>query len=120
MATAIVSAFTSRPVRRDVAMTGEITLRGNVLPIGGLKEKVLAAHRAKIATIIIPEGNRRHLVEIPKALRKDLEFVLAGHVSEVLEAALLPEEGPAQISQEPVPPTTKGRGAARRPITTTN
>jgi ATP-dependent Lon protease len=72
MATAIVSAFTNRPVRRDVAMTGEITLRGNVLPIGGLKEKVLAAHRAKIKTIVMPEANRRNLVDIPKALKKDL------------------------------------------------
>src|SRR5437867_3247458 len=89
MATAIVSAFTGRPVRRDVAMTGEITLRGNVLPIGGLKEKSLAAHRAKIRTIVIPEANERHLAEIPKALRKDLQFVTAHHVSEVLEAALL-------------------------------
>src|SRR5262245_40511977 len=76
MATALVSALTNRPVRRDVAMTGEITLRGNVLAIGGLKEKALAAHRAKIATVIVPEPNQRHLGEIPKALRKSMRFVL--------------------------------------------
>jgi ATP-dependent Lon protease len=89
LATALVSALTNRPVRRDVAMTGEITLRGNVLAIGGLKEKVLAAHRAKIATVVIPEANRRHLVEVPKALRRSIRFLMAGHVSEVLAEALL-------------------------------
>ena len=98
MATAIVSAFTNRPVRRDVAMTGEITLRGNVLPIGGLKEKVLAAHRAKIRTIVMPEANRRNLVDIPKALKKDLEFIPVSHVSEVLEVAVRPDAAPAEMA----------------------
>ena len=121
MATAIVSAFTNRPVRRDVAMTGEITLRGNVLPIGGLKEKVLAAHRAKIRTIIVPEANRRHLTEIPKALRKDLTFIMAGHVSEVLQAALLAEGALPRLGKEPADLHETPHGVrGRRPVTTPN
>ena len=90
IATALVSAFTRRPVRRDVAMTGEITLRGRVLPIGGLKEKVLAAHRAGLKTMILPKKNKKDMVEIPKRVQRDLTFVLVEQVDEVLEAALLP------------------------------
>jgi len=120
MATAIVSAFTNRPVRKDVAMTGEITLRGNVLPIGGLKEKVLAAHRAKIKTIVMPEANRRNLVEIPKALKKDLEFVPVSHVSEVLEVAVLPDTAPVHVAKD-APSGARGkRPGSRRPVTTPN
>jgi len=89
MATAILSILTSRPVRRHVAMTGEITLRGNVLPIGGVKEKVLAARRANIETIILPEANRRNLEDIPRLLRKGLRFIFVSDVSQVLEAALM-------------------------------
>jgi ATP-dependent Lon protease len=89
MATALASAITGRPVRRDVAMTGEITLRGRVLPIGGLKEKVLAAHRAGIKTIIMPEENQKDLVEIPGNVRKQLKMVMVGHMDEVLNVALL-------------------------------
>jgi ATP-dependent Lon protease len=121
MATAIVSAFTNRPVRRDVAMTGEITLRGNVLPIGGLKEKVLAAHRAKIKTIVIPEANRRNLGEIPKALKKDLEFVPVSHVSEVLEVAVLPDAAPAEMTKaakDGSGGTRRTQRSSRRPIPT--
>jgi len=114
MATAIVSAFTNRPVRRDVAMTGEITLRGNVLPIGGLKEKVLAAHRAKIKTIVIPEANRRNLGEIPKALKKDLEFVPVSHVSEVLEVAVRPDAAPTEMGKSAKDGHGHGHGGARR------
>jgi len=87
---ALVSAFTHRPVRRDVAMTGEITLRGRVLPIGGLKEKVLAAHRAGLKTMILPKKNKKDMVEIPKRVLRDLEFVLVDHVDDVLKTALLP------------------------------
>jgi ATP-dependent Lon protease len=76
MATSLVSVLTRRPVRKDVAMTGEITLRGNVLPIGGVKEKLLAARRAKIKTVILPEPNRRDLAEMPEAVLEDLEFIL--------------------------------------------
>jgi ATP-dependent Lon protease len=88
MATAILSMLTGRPVRRHVAMTGEITLRGNVLPIGGVKEKVLAARRASIETVILPEANRRHLEDVPKLFRKGLRFVFVSDVNQVLEAAL--------------------------------
>ncbi len=88
MATAILSVLTNRPVRRSVAMTGEITLRGNVLPIGGVKEKVLAARRANIDTVILPEANRRNLEEVPKLFRKGLRFVFVSDVTEVLAVAL--------------------------------
>jgi ATP-dependent Lon protease len=89
MATALISALTKRPVSRDVAMTGEITLRGRVLPIGGLKEKSLAAFRAGIKMIIIPERNKKDLDEIPKVLRRKLQWVLAESMSDVLKSALL-------------------------------
>src|SRR3989449_5260744 len=90
MATAVVSVVTERPVRREVAMTGEITLRGKVLPIGGLKEKLLAAHRAGIKTFILPEKNRKDLHEVPDEGKQSMELVLVRHVDEVLEKALLP------------------------------
>jgi ATP-dependent Lon protease len=90
MATAVVSVLTDRPVRRDVAMTGEITLRGKVLPIGGLKEKLLAAHRAGIKTFILPEKNRKDLHEVPDEVKSSMELVLVKHVAEVLDKALLP------------------------------
>jgi ATP-dependent Lon protease len=88
LATALASALTRRPVRREVAMTGEITLRGKVLPIGGLKEKVLAAHRAGIRTVIIPKENEKDLTEIPDRVRTDLVFKKVSHMDEVLEIAL--------------------------------
>jgi predicted ATP-dependent Lon-type protease len=91
MASALISALTRRPVRRDVAMTGEITLRGKVLPIGGLKEKVLAAHRAGIGTMIIPRKNGKDLIEIPAHVRRNIQFVLVDDMSEVLETALVKE-----------------------------
>ncbi len=90
MATAIASALAKRAVRSDLAMTGEITLRGNVLPIGGLKEKVLAAHRAGIKVIVLPEKNRKDLEEIPKSVRQVMEFHFVSRMEEVLELALLP------------------------------
>jgi ATP-dependent Lon protease len=88
MATAIASLLTGRPVRDDVAMTGEITLRGQVLPIGGLKEKVLAAHRVGIKTVIIPKRNEKDLDDIPEEARNSIKFVLADCVDQVFEAAL--------------------------------
>jgi ATP-dependent Lon protease len=94
MATALISALTKRPVSRDVAMTGEITLRGRVLPIGGLKEKSLAAFRAGIRTIIIPDRNEKDLDEIPKPLRRKLNWVVAKNMSDVLKVALI-ERGTA-------------------------
>jgi ATP-dependent Lon protease len=88
MFTALVSLLTSLHVRHDVAMTGEITLRGRVLPVGGIKEKVLAAHRAGIKRIILPERNRVDLEEVPKEILESLEFIFASRMEEVLEAAL--------------------------------
>jgi ATP-dependent Lon protease len=88
MATALISALSGRRVRKDVAMTGEITLRGKVLPIGGLKEKALAAVRAHIHSIIIPRRNHKDLEEIPRHLRKKIDFILAASMDEVLAAAL--------------------------------
>ena len=88
MCTAIVSTLTNTPVRADVAMTGEITLRGQVLAIGGLKEKLLAAHRGGIKKVLIPEENRRELKDIPENIKADLEIIPVQWIDEVLEAAL--------------------------------
>jgi ATP-dependent Lon protease len=88
MFTAIASLFTDRPVRTDVAMTGEISLRGLVLPIGGLKEKTLAAQRAEVKTVIIPKLNEKDLADVPREVKESLEFVLAETVDDVLAAAL--------------------------------
>jgi len=106
MATAIISVLTNRPVKRSVAMTGEITLRGNVLPIGGVKEKVLAARRATIDTVILPEANRKNLEEVPKLFRKGLRFVFVSDVTEVFEVALTDpvarRAGPRMGTERPV------------------
>lgn len=88
MATAILSAFTDKPVKKSVAMTGEITLRGRVLPIGGLKEKALAAYRAGIPTVIIPKANEKDIVDIPQEIRKDITFIPASQADEVFKVAL--------------------------------
>ena len=88
MATALVSALTNRPIRKEVGMTGEITLRGRVLPIGGLKEKSLGAHRAGLTTLIIPKDNEKDIDDIPESVRNDLQFVLVSHLDQVLEHAL--------------------------------
>ncbi|MGB8001249.1 MAG: endopeptidase La [Anaerobacillus sp.] len=91
IATALVSALTGKAVRRDVGMTGEITLRGRVLPIGGLKEKSLSAHRAGLTTIIMPKENEKDLDDIPESIRKDLTFLPVSHLDEVLKTALVGE-----------------------------
>jgi ATP-dependent Lon protease len=88
MATALASLMTNRLVRNDVAMTGEITLRGRVLPVGGIKEKVLAAHRAGLRTIILPKRNEKDLDDLPEEVRKELKFVFAEQVTDVFNAAL--------------------------------
>jgi ATP-dependent Lon protease len=88
MATAILSAFTGKTVKKSVAMTGEITLRGKVLPIGGLKEKCLAAFRNGIKTIIIPIENQKDIVEIPEEIRKEIKFVIAENVDTVFNTAI--------------------------------
>jgi ATP-dependent Lon protease len=91
IATALMSEMTGRPVRRDVAMTGEITLRGRVLPIGGLKEKVLGAHRAGIKHIILPKENEADLEDVPEDVRRELVFHPVETLSEVFELALVGE-----------------------------
>ncbi|MGQ9675000.1 MAG: endopeptidase La [Chloroflexota bacterium] len=106
MATALVSALTRRPVRRDVAMTGEITLRGRVLPVGGLKEKVLAAHRAGIKIFIMPKKNVKDMADIPTNVQRELEFVAVEHMDEVLARALvdgLATPTPPSVEEEPEP-----------------
>jgi len=115
MCTALVSALTKIPVRADVAMTGEITLRGKVLPIGGLKEKLLAAHRGGIKTVLIPDENEKDLVDIPKAILKKLEVHPVSTIDEVLEHALteMPEPLPAVVESS----SSKGEKAAD-PVTT--
>jgi ATP-dependent Lon protease len=88
LAAAMVSALSGKAVRRSVAMTGEITLRGNVLPVGGIKEKVLAARRARVTTIVLPQQNRRDLEEVPKELQKEVNFVFVDSVRQALKTAL--------------------------------
>ncbi|TFJ93969.1 endopeptidase La [Lentibacillus salicampi] len=92
MATALVSALTGRAVKKEVGMTGEITLRGRVLPIGGLKEKSLSAHRAGLTTIIIPEENEKNIEDIPESVRDELSFIKVNHLDQVLEHALTEEK----------------------------
>jgi len=92
MATAMLSLLTGKAVHRKIAMTGEITLRGEVLPVGGIKEKVLAAHRAKIDTVILPALNKRDLEDVSEDIRKDMKFVFVDDVKSVFKAALLPEK----------------------------
>jgi ATP-dependent Lon protease len=96
MATAQVSVLAQRPVRKDVAMTGEITLRGNVLPVGGVKEKLLAARRVKIKTVILPEPNKRDLEDLPQEVRDDLTFIFVDNVKQVFDVALRPAKSPAE------------------------
>lgn len=91
MATALVSALTARPIRREVGMTGEITLRGRVLPIGGVKEKSLGAHRAGLKTIILPQDNEKDIEDVPESVRNDLTYILASHMDDVLKVALTGE-----------------------------
>ncbi len=117
MATAIISAFTRRPVHRDVAMTGEVTLRGKVLAIGGLKSKTIAAHRAGIKTVILPKDNAKDIPELPDSIREELALIPVSHLHEVLAIALLPDnEAPfmAEASNDsvnvPLPQAPSGSG----------
>jgi ATP-dependent Lon protease len=100
MCTSIVSVLTGIPVRKDIAMTGEVTLRGNVLPIGGLKEKLLAAHRGGVKTVIIPYDNEKDLAEIPDNVTKGLTIIPVKHVDEVLRLALSSEPQPIEYSED--------------------
>jgi ATP-dependent Lon protease len=98
MATALASALTERPIDRNLAMTGEITLRGRVLAIGGLKEKLLAAKRGGLTRVLIPEDNRKDLEEVPASITRALEIFPVGHMDEVLARALL--DKPAEINED--------------------
>ena len=119
--TAMVSALTGRPVRRGIAMTGEVTLRGRVLPIGGLKEKTMAAFRNGIKTVIIPADNEKDLEEIDQTVRKALQFILVERADQVLAAALnrraeVVELSAAERKEEPISipaAPVKGRDAQR-------
>jgi ATP-dependent Lon protease len=107
IATAMISALTRRPISRQVAMTGEITLRGRVLPVGGLKEKILAAHRAGIKTFVLPKRNEKDLGEVPATVLRDLRFVFAGDMAEVLRVAL------EDAGASPIGPARAAEGKGR-------
>jgi len=92
VATALLSLLTERPVRKDLAMTGEVTLRGRVLPVGGIKEKVLAAHRAGLHTVILPRRNEKDLDELPTSVRRKMEFILVDDLAQVFAASFLQEK----------------------------
>ncbi|MBA3450820.1 MAG: endopeptidase La, partial [Chloroflexia bacterium] len=98
LATALASALSGRPVRKDLAMTGEITLRGKVLPIGGLREKTVAAHRGGIKTFILPRRNAKDLAELPAVVREGMDLIQVDSLDQVLDAALLPK-----VQSVPVP-----------------
>ena len=109
MVTSIVSSITGIPVDKKVAMTGEVTLRGHVLPIGGLKEKLLAAHRAGISKVLIPEENKKDLTEIPKNIIDNIEVITVKTVDEVLKIALTKELKPIEwIEVEKLPKSKSG------------
>ncbi|MGH2617094.1 MAG: S16 family serine protease, partial [Thermomicrobiales bacterium] len=116
MTTALASLATGRPVRNDLAMTGEITLRGKVLPVGGIREKVLAAHRAGIKTVILPRRNERDLEDVPEELRGEMEFIFADSAEDVVPVALGERSEPAMAAAGagPTPLTRSGDGAERR------
>ena len=118
MCTSIVSAITRRPVYRDLAMTGEITLRGRVLPIGGLKEKILAAHRGGINKVIIPKENEKDLKDIPASISKQIDIVTVEHMDEVLSQALILNEGDSLFHGNDIPlevaPETPENGVEQR------
>ena len=123
MCTALVSVLTDIPVKSDVAMTGEITLRGQVLKIGGLKEKLLAAHRGNIKTILIPADNERDLADIPDNIKSDLQIVPVRWIDEVLEHALQYQPTPATVDAESIPETESSgeetdQGGEEKPINT--
>ena len=100
LATSVISALTRKPVNRDIAMTGEITLRGRILPIGGLKEKILAAHRGNVSKVLIPFENKKDIEEIPKKILKKVELVLVKHMDEVLTETLILKQGEELFSKE--------------------
>jgi ATP-dependent Lon protease len=108
IATALISAFTGRAVLKDVGMTGEITLRGRVLPVGGVREKVLAAHRAGLRTILLPKRNMKDLVDVPKRARSEMRIIPVEHLDQVLEIALVPLPSKARSTRSK-PSKTPGK-----------
>jgi ATP-dependent Lon protease len=110
MVTSIVSVLTGIPVRKDIAMTGEVTLRGNVLGIGGLKEKLLAALRGGVTTVLIPQENAKDLPEIPDNVKAGLTIIPVSHVSQVLEHALVRAPSPSNGTR---PETAAAEAAAK-------
>jgi len=114
LATALVSALCKVPVRNDLAMTGEITLRGRVMPIGGLKEKVLAAHRGGIKQVLIPKENEKDIEEIPAPILKGVNLVMVEHMDDVLRNALVLEDPDAFFAQKPATPTTSSFDAEEK------
>ena len=108
MATAMISAFTGIPVRKDVAMTGEITLRGRVLPIGGLKSKILAAHLSGAKMIILPKKNEKDLRDIPEEILKQIKLVTVETMEQVLDAAL--RQKPRPLTSDPGKTVESGKG----------
>jgi len=115
MCTSIVSALSRRPVHRDIAMTGEITLRGRILPIGGLKEKILAAHRAGIKKVLIPSENEKDLKDIPKGISKQLKIIPVSHMDEVLPYALMTEKGKTLFKNNDMPFEMASKTEEKRP-----
>jgi ATP-dependent Lon protease len=113
MCTSLVSALTRRPVHRHIAMTGEITLRGRVLPIGGLKEKLIAAHRGGVKKVVIPRENEKDLKDVPASITNQMEIVFVDHMDEVLTHALVAAEGESIFSKAdmPIPPPAGPGGA---------
>jgi ATP-dependent Lon protease len=105
--TALISAFTGREVHKEVGMTGEITLRGRVLPVGGIREKVLAAHRAGLRTVIMPRRNEKDLIDVPKRARSELKIVLVDHIDQVLEVALNPASAKTVVPKRAKRKSTK-------------
>ena len=114
MATALISALSGRPVRHDLAMTGEITLRGRVLPIGGLKEKLMAAHRMHLKTVLIPKRNEKDLVDVPREVQRELNLVLVDRMDEILTKALL--EATPVPNPKPRKPRASRKKAAEPPV----
>src|SRR5439155_9179362 len=106
IATALISALSRRAVHKDVGFTGEITLRGRVLPIGGLREKVLAAHRAGLKTLVIPKKNKKDLIDLPRRVQRNLNLILVENMDEVLPVAL------TQLAQKRMP-ARRGKNGAR-------
>jgi ATP-dependent Lon protease len=103
MATALISALARRPVRREVGLTGEITLRGRVLPIGGLREKVLAAYRAGLKTVLLPKRNKKDLIDVPRKVQRELSFVFVERMDEVLPVALVSAQPARSVTRRAEP-----------------